>query len=131
MCDLDINKTNRIKILYIDDDLVQLQLFLITFRNRFEIITAEFGQVGLGILKNSNDIDVVISDLEMPLMSGLEFIENARKIKNDIPYFLFSSSLETDEIRKALKNKLIDDFFEKPLNKNQLLNEIYNYYDYQ
>ena len=96
-----------------------------------EILTAEFGQVGLDILKNNKDIDIVISDFNMPFMNGLEFIEKARKIKNDIPFYIISGTLETDEIRDALQNKLIDYFFIKPLDKSQLLNEIYNYYDYQ
>ena len=131
MYDSNTQKTDRIKILYVDDCLNNLDLFLKTFRNRFEIITSEFGQVGLGILKTNKDIDVVISDFNMPFMNGLEFIEKARKIKNDIPFYIISGTLETDEIRDALQNKLIDYFFIKPLDKSQLLNEIYNYYDYQ
>ena len=131
MNDSNTQRTDRIKILYVDDSQDNLQLFLITFRNRFEIITSEFGQVGLRILKNNKDIHVVISDFNMPFMNGLEFIEKAREIKNDIPFYILSCSLETDEIREALQNKLIDYFFKKPLNKSQLLNEIYNYYDYQ
>ncbi len=131
MKDSNTQKTDRIKILYIDDDLFNLELFLITFRNKFEILTAEFGQVGLDILKNNKDIDIVISDFNMPFMNGLEFIEKAREIKNDIPFFILSCSLKTDEIVKALQNKLINNFFKKPLNKGHLLNEISNYYNSQ
>jgi len=126
---LQTKETDRIKILYIDDDLFQLQLFQLKFRNMFEVIIAEFGQNGLEVLKNNKDIDVVVSDYEMPFMNGLEFIEKARKIKNDIPFYILSCSHKTDEIREALQNKLIDNFFRKPINKSQLLNEIDLYYE--
>jgi two-component system, response regulator, stage 0 sporulation protein F len=128
MNDIQTKITDRIKILYIDDDLFQLQLFQLKFKSRFEVLIAEFGQNGLEILKNNKDIDVVISDYEMPFMSGLEFIEKAREIKNDIPFYIFSCSHKTTEIREALQNKLIDYFFSKPINKNDLLNEVCDFY---
>jgi len=122
-------KAGRFKVLYIDDDPLQLQLFQLRYSNIFEVKVAEFAHNGLEILKNHMDIDVVISDFDMPFMNGLEFIEKARRIKNDIPFYLLSSSLENDEIKEALKNKLIDNFFNKPIHKSPLLNEISKYYE--
>lgn len=124
-----MTKTGRFKVLYIDDDLFQLQLFQLKFRDSFEVEVAEFAQNGLEILKNDKDIAVVISDFDMPFMNGLEFIEKARKIKKDIPFYILSSSLETDEIREAIKNKMINSFFRKPFIKSRLLKEIDFYYD--
>jgi response regulator RpfG family c-di-GMP phosphodiesterase len=123
-------KAGRFKVLYIDDDPLQLQLFQLRYSNIFKVKVAEFAQNGLEILKNNKSIDVVISDFDMPFMNGLEFIEKARKIKNDIPFFILSCSLKTDEIREALKNKLINNFLRKPLSRDEILNEISKYYEY-
>lgn len=128
MYELDIEYADQIKILYVDDCRQNLQLFLITNSNKYEVVTAEYGQDALVILKEQNDIDVVISDYHMPLMDGLEFITEARKIKSDIPFYLLSSSLLTEEIMEALQSKLIDSYFRKPLDKSQLLDEICGFY---
>jgi len=131
MNNLKTEETQRFKILYIDDDLFQLELFQVKFRNSCEVIIAELAQNGLEILRNDKDIDVVISDFDMPFMNGLEFIEKARKIKNDIPFYILSCSLKTAEITEALQNELIDKFFNKPINKSPLLNEICNFYKHK
>jgi response regulator RpfG family c-di-GMP phosphodiesterase len=121
-------KTDRIKVLYVDDHVANLQLFQLMLKKRCEVKIAETGQEGLEILKLFKDIDIVVSDLDMPNMNGLEFIQKAKKIKNDIPFFILSSSLKTNEIKEAIKNNLINNFLRKPLRSDEILNEIYKYY---
>jgi CheY-like chemotaxis protein len=121
----DIKKTDRIKVLYVDDHAANLQLFQLMLKKRCEVKIAESGQEGLEILKLFKDIDIVVSDLDMPNMNGLEFIQKAKKIKNDIPFFILSSSLKTNEIKEAIKNNLINNFLRKPLRSDEILNEIY------
>jgi response regulator RpfG family c-di-GMP phosphodiesterase len=121
-------KTDRIKVLYVDDHVANLQLFQLMLKKRCEVKIAETGQEGLEILKLFKDIDIVVSDLDMPNMNGFEFIQKAKKIKNDIPFFILSSSLKTNEIKEAIKNNLINNFLRKPLRSDEILNEIYKYY---
>ena len=128
MLNIKNKKTDRIKILYVDDHEENLQLFQLMLKKRCEVQIAENGQEGLEILKRLKDIDVVVSDLEMPHMDGLEFIQKAKQIKNNIPFFILSCSLKTDEIKEAIKNNLIHDFLRKPLRSNELINEISKYY---
>lgn len=130
MLNIKNKKTDRIKILYVDDHEENLQLFQLMLKKRCEVQIAENGQEGLEILKRLKDIDVVVSDLEMPHMDGLEFIQKAKQIKNNIPFFILSCSLKTDEIKEAIKNNLIHDFLRKPLRSNELINEISKYYQY-
>ncbi|HPV57322.1 MAG TPA: response regulator, partial [Tenuifilaceae bacterium] len=65
------------KILYVDDEQINLELFKINFRNDFDIRIANSALKGLEILQEE-EIDVVISDLKMPHMNGLEFIEKIK-----------------------------------------------------
>jgi len=127
--DLNIKKRNdRIKVLYVDDHLSNLQLFQLMFKKNCEIKIAESGKEGLEILNKQNDIDVVVSDFEMPFMNGLEFINNARKIKKNIPFFMLSCSILTNEIEEALNNNIVNHFFRKPIRRESFLNELLNYY---
>lgn len=123
-------ENDRIKILYVDDDVHNLELFRLMFKRNCVTKIAESGKKGLDILQNNDDIDVVISDLEMPDMNGLEFVRKAKEIKNDIPFFILSCSLKTDEIREAIKSNLINNFLRKPIRTNEILKEISKYYQY-
>jgi len=68
---------NHITVLYVDDEPINLELFKMSFRRVFNVIVAESGPQGLEVLQNTNGIKAVISDMKMPNMSGLEFIQKA------------------------------------------------------
>jgi response regulator RpfG family c-di-GMP phosphodiesterase len=82
-------------ILYVDDEFLNLELFKINFRDRFNVFTATSGTKGLEVLDKEN-IGVVISDLKMPGMSGLEFIEIVKSKAPQKVCILLSAYLETD-----------------------------------
>ncbi len=87
--------SDKRSILYVDDEFLNLELFKINFRDRYTVFTATSGTKGLELLEKEN-VGVVISDLKMPGMSGLEFIEH---VKNKAPQkvcILLSAYLETD-----------------------------------
>jgi two-component system, response regulator, stage 0 sporulation protein F len=115
-----------IKILYVDDEPINLRLFELTFNNIFNVLTAISGMDGLTLLEQNNDIDVVISDYRMPNMNGLQFIKEAYKKHSDKSYFILSGYDQTEEIGEAIKNKMVKKYFMKPFIKNNLLTEIQN-----
>ncbi|MGW8317311.1 MAG: response regulator, partial [Bacteroidales bacterium] len=59
------------KVLYVDDEQINLDLLRLTFLNEFNIITALSAHEGLEMLEQQPDIHVIISDLRMPVMDGL------------------------------------------------------------
>jgi response regulator RpfG family c-di-GMP phosphodiesterase len=74
--------TNQLPaILYIDDEVINLKLFTIAYKNQLNIYTATSAMEGLEILKNV-PISVIVTDYKMPGMDGIELIE---KIKTDTP----------------------------------------------
>ncbi len=102
------------KILYVDDEPINLKLLKINFSAKFDVYLAENGYSGLDLLDNQPDIDVVISDMKMPGMDGLEFITMA-KAKYPLKKFYILTGFEiTDEIKEALDNGLILKYFGKP-----------------
>ena len=108
------------KILYVDDEFINLQLFKINFDNKYEVFTAENGITGLEVLDNNPDIIVVISDMKMPLMNGIEFIKKAKEKYSHIRFYILTGFQITEEIQEALNSKLILKYFSKPFNLNKI-----------
>jgi two-component system, chemotaxis family, chemotaxis protein CheY len=67
------------RVLTIDDSRTILAVLYHTLTNaRFEVLQAENGKQGLEMLQ-SNEVQAVITDLNMPVMDGFEFIKEVRK----------------------------------------------------
>ncbi|MFO7368948.1 MAG: response regulator [Bacteroidales bacterium] len=108
--------SNKPVLLYVDDEPLNLKLFAINFRNKFEVITSESPYEGIDILKSNSKIGVVISDMKMPGMNGVEFIRQARKEFPNLVYFILTGFDITDEISSALSEGVISKYFRKPFN---------------
>lgn len=65
------------KLLYVDDANSMRKLVKLVLSNEFDITLAENGQQGYEAIQN-NTFDVIISDVNMPIMNGLEFLEKLR-----------------------------------------------------
>lgn len=112
------------KVLYVDDENINLMLFELNLEKEYEVITALDGPRGLEILAETNDIQAVFSDMKMPYMNGIEFIKAARESFCKLPYFILTSFDITDEIQEALYKKLICKYFRKPFDMKQIAKEI-------
>lgn len=111
---------NKSKILYIDDETINLELFTYHFSNKYKIITASSGAEGLKLLDQEGDINVVVSDMKMPGMTGLEFIEKAKSSHPKISFFILTGYDITTEIREALEHHLILNYFRKPFDIREI-----------
>jgi response regulator RpfG family c-di-GMP phosphodiesterase len=118
------SKHKNINLLYVDDESINLELFRMSFRKLFNVYTAESGDKGLEILKNSNGINVVISDMKMPNMSGLEFIRTAYGINKSIKFFLLSGYSITQEINESIEKGLVSGYFQKPFIKSDIIHAL-------
>lgn len=110
-----------ITILYVDDEEANLFIFEKMFEAKYNVLTASSASKGLEQLeKYSSDIIVVISDMRMPLMNGVEFIRKAKSIYSNIAYFILTGFDFNDEIEEALKTQLIHKFFTKPFDMSEI-----------
>lgn len=114
----------KIKILYVDDEFINLQLFKIIFSKKYEVLTELNPIKALEILDKELEISIVISDMRMPQINGIEFIKKAKEKYPDKKYFILTGYEITEEIRQALDNKLILEHFKKPFDVNQILKAI-------
>jgi response regulator RpfG family c-di-GMP phosphodiesterase len=116
--------SNKIAVLYVDDEPINLKLFELNFKNTFSVTTALSGFEGLEILKSNPDISVVVSDMRMPKMDGLEFISKAKVDFPHIVFFILTGFEITDEISQALNSNLINKYFRKPFNFREIESSI-------
>ncbi len=112
--------SNKI-VLYVDDEQINRTLFSLMFKSQFEILTAESGIEALDVLEKNKEIKVVVSDMKMPRMNGIEFIKSAQEINKKASYFLLSGYVLSEEIRSALNDKLIAGYLFKPFNKAKVI----------
>lgn len=94
---------------------------------KFEVLLASNGPRGLEIFEKES-VDVVLCDIKMPEMDGIEVLENIFEKTSDIPVIMISGHGNIDTAVEAIKKGAFD-FIEKPLDLNRLLITIRNALD--
>lgn len=107
-------------ILYIDDEIINLEIFKYHFGKTNTLLTALNATEGLTILEQNNSIQMVVSDMRMPGLNGLEFVAVAKEKYPHIHFYILTGFDLTPTIEEAIKNELIVQYFEKPLNISQI-----------
>jgi len=110
------------KILYIDDEIINLELFEINFKKEFEIFVTESPSEGLLIVQN-NAISVVITDYKMPEINGYELIKKIKEYNPNIVCIMLSGFLESAITKDS---ELVFDYIMKPYKKEELRLAIMN-----
>lgn len=111
---------NRFKIMLIEDDAIEIMKFrrvLLKLNLEYEVIEMNNGQVALEyLIKKENLPDIILLDLNMPILNGFEFLNLIKKeeIVKYIPIIVLSSSEDPNEVLEAY-NEGISGFIKKPL----------------
>ena len=113
---------NTPTIALIDDDLDLLDLLASFFKQRgYKILTFTNAEEALIDLENKRaEADVVISDLKLPVMSGMEFIKRTKKSHHHLPIILMTGEGSVETAVEAIESGAYD-FVLKPLHIPQLL----------
>lgn len=113
------------KILIVDDepDIQEILEMYLEDLNA-DIIKADDGQSGLKQVHESNP-DIILSDLRMPHMNGIEFIEQVREFNKNIPVLFISGAADREDIISFIKLGALN-FIEKPVSREILLTQVRN-----
>ncbi len=112
--------SDKPKILYVDDEEINLLLFEVNFKEKYHVLTALDGFEGLGALDEHSDTRIIISDMKMPGMNGIEFIKKAKEKYPDKKFYILTGFQITDEIQEALNTGLIIEYFSKPFQTERM-----------
>lgn len=118
------------KILIIEDEAAirrVLVKILSEENDTYQVEEAEDGLIGLEKIKNE-DYDLVLCDIKMPKMDGVEVLEAAKKIKHDIPIVMISGHGDLDTAVNTMRLGAFD-YISKPPDLNRLLNTVRNALD--
>ncbi|MFP4392067.1 MAG: response regulator [Desulfohalobiaceae bacterium] len=113
----------NLKILLVDDE----EEFVSTLSERLELRgystdTASDGQQALALL-DATSFDIVILDLMMPGLSGLEILQQAKSLKPDLPIILLTGHGSTREGMEGMRLGAVD-YLMKPLDIVELITKI-------
>ncbi len=116
-------------LLVVDDDpdILRVVRFYLSKQN-YTVQTAENGQEALAFLNANPAVELILSDVMMPEMNGLELLERVRKnpLWSEIPVILISAEGETSKKIAGL-NLGADDFITKPFNFDELMARVRNH----
>jgi len=120
----------EIKILLVDDEETLLEvskIYLEKMNEKFNIITVESAVQALEMIEDQ-DFDVIISDYQMPIMNGLEFLSIVRNAGNEIPFIIFTGKGREEVAIQAL-NLGADYYLQKGGEKSSQFHELDNLID--
>ncbi|MGC9311230.1 MAG: response regulator [Sediminispirochaetaceae bacterium] len=122
-----MDKMNKYKILYIDDERINTLNFKVLFRDRYTVLTSHNASEALTVIQNERP-SIIFSDHKMPGKSGAElFCELIEKNipGGDVPKVIITGYVDNEEIIALLHKKIICDIVYKPINERQI-HEIVN-----
>lgn len=118
------------KILVIEDEksIRRVLKNIISEENKtYEVEEAEDGLEGLDMIQNT-DYDLILCDIKMPKVDGVEVLEKVRKTKPEIPVVMISGHGDLETAVKTMRMGAFD-YISKPPDLNRLLNTVRNALD--
>jgi DNA-binding NtrC family response regulator len=106
-------------VLYVDDEVNNLNSFKASFRRDFEVFTAISAKEGRKIL-DANEIGVIITDHRMPVMTGIEFLESIINIYPDTIRILLTGFADINAVMDAVNRGQVYKYLVKPWQNDEL-----------
>ncbi|HVP17438.1 MAG TPA: sigma-54 dependent transcriptional regulator [Spirochaetia bacterium] len=106
------------RILVIDDEPnVRTVLKMLLEDDGYEVLTAENGEKGMAAINEGPELDLVISDLKMPGIDGLELLRHVKQAGRSLPLVMITAYGSIEKAVEAMKSGAAD-FITKPFNKD-------------
>ena len=108
------------KILFVDDEPNVLQSIRRTLRSKFDVDTAEGGEEALGLLNANGTYAVIVSDMRMPGMNGVELLAQAKQQSPDTVRMMLTGNADQQTAVDAVNHGDIFRFLNKPCESEEL-----------
>ena len=119
----------KLKILVVEDDPIS-KLLISKAISPFskETLKVSNGIQAIEVCKNNPDIDLIMMDVNMPVMSGYEATEQIRQFNKNIIIIAQTANAFSSDRKKAIDSGC-NDYISKPINKDDLIQLVQNYFD--
>ena len=116
------------KALVIDDDPITLDLFQFQLNSQgFDVATAESGSKGLELIRQQ-DFDVVLTDLNLPDINGIEMVRRSREIRPSTEVIVVTGDDSTERAVEAIRERAFD-YIVKPVDFDKLFTVVRNAFE--
>ncbi len=124
MSNYDSAISNLGRVLFVDDDSSVLNVIRDTlFQTEFEIITAQSAHEAIELIEQEH-IDLIISDIRMPGMDGIQLLETVKKKWPSIIRVMLCAYNDESTALQSLTNGLVTTYFPKPWDTTELKDDI-------
>ena len=116
------------KVLVVDDTKSILKMVKFVLGEKYDLYMANSGSLALEILERK-PIDIVLMDVDMPDMDGIETVQKIREMENikDIPVLFFTAKTSKESIEKCAKAGMVD-YIVKPYQPDVLIDKLDNFF---
>jgi DNA-binding NarL/FixJ family response regulator len=113
-------EASKLKVLYIDDEKINLLNFEAAFGKTYEILNAGSGEEALKIFKQEADIAMVISDQRMPGMTGVELLEKIHRLNPEPVRMILTGYKDIEDILGAINQGRVYRYILKPWEEKEI-----------
>ncbi len=119
---IDKNLLNKFTLLYVeDDDVIRVELSQLLMGFFSNVLVAKNGKDGLRTyLENQDNIDLILTDINMPVYNGLDMIKKIREFDKKIPVIFATAHSDNEFLIEAIKLKA-QEYIVKPIDIRHLL----------
>lgn len=100
------SKSSEVQVMIVDDDHFILNMYKLKFEHEgFNVKTATNGQEALDLAHSGYVPDILLVDIIMPVMNGLEFLQHLRdeNLFTEVPIIVLSNQSQSSDINEAMK----------------------------
>jgi response regulator RpfG family c-di-GMP phosphodiesterase len=105
--------SDKIAVLYIDDEPINLMNFSLIYEDKYTILTARSAGEAISILE-TRPVDIIFSDYRMPNMTGSEFFKSIHEKYSRIPKVMITGYLRNPEVEKIMDEGVLQKVIIKP-----------------
>lgn len=119
-----VEKLRSMKLLFVEDEEDLINIISDTLdKLKVNYLTAQNGEEALKIIEDNPDISIIITDINMPVMNGLDMIRELKNRNIKLPIIVMSAHTELEYINKA-KDLGVKDYLIKPFDFIKFINLI-------
>lgn len=108
------------QVLLVDDEEALLAAFTRAYRGRYAVTTALSGREGLAVIQASKPFAVVVADMRMPGMNGIEFLQQVAALSPDTSRIMLTGVADQETAIQAVNMGRVFRFLNKPCDEDSL-----------